>query len=196
MISVEACEPELPPLEMISGMKSASTTRLLDLVLEEAHRRRGEHFAEEEHDQPDRALAHQLEQRRVHVGLVQRLDAAELLHVLGRLLLLHVEHVVDRHDAEQLVLRVDHRQRGAVVFLENVERRRLVVGRAQRDERVVVDLRDLRRHRARAGIRGCARRRSAGRARRSRRSRSASPSRCRARGCDRAPAGSSIRRAR
>ena len=28
MISVEACEPELPPLEMISGMKSASVSAL------------------------------------------------------------------------------------------------------------------------------------------------------------------------
>ena len=46
--SVDACEPELPPLEMISGTNSASTTALRDLLLEKAHRRGGQHLAQEQ----------------------------------------------------------------------------------------------------------------------------------------------------
>ena len=56
MTSVDACEPELPPLEMMSGMNSASDDGLRDLLLEEAHRRRGQHFAEEQRRQPAGAL--------------------------------------------------------------------------------------------------------------------------------------------
>ena len=54
MISDVACEPELPPELMISGMNSASTTALRDLALEVAHRGGGEHLAEEERAQPAR----------------------------------------------------------------------------------------------------------------------------------------------
>ena len=48
MISDVACEPELPPELMMSGMNSASTTALRDLALEVLHRGRREHLAEEE----------------------------------------------------------------------------------------------------------------------------------------------------
>ena len=48
MISDVACEPELPPELMTSGMNIASTTALLDLALKVLHRRRGEHLGEEQ----------------------------------------------------------------------------------------------------------------------------------------------------
>ena len=48
MMSEVACEPELPPELMMSGMNSASTTARLDLVLEVPHRRGREHLAEEQ----------------------------------------------------------------------------------------------------------------------------------------------------
>ena len=91
MISVAACEPELPPLEMISGTKRASTTVRAICGLEEAHGRGREHLADEQDDQPARALAHHGGQRRAHVRLVERLQAAEALDVAGRFLLGHVD---------------------------------------------------------------------------------------------------------
>ena len=54
-MSEVACEPELPPELMMSGMNSASTTRPLDLVLEVPHGGGREHLAEEQrHSQPAR----------------------------------------------------------------------------------------------------------------------------------------------
>jgi hypothetical protein len=55
MISEVACEPELPPELMISGMKSARTTAR-NLTLEVSHRGRGEHLTDEERRQPPARL--------------------------------------------------------------------------------------------------------------------------------------------
>ena len=52
MISEVACEPELPPELMMSGMNSVSTIARLDLALEVLHRGGGEHLAEEERAEP------------------------------------------------------------------------------------------------------------------------------------------------
>ena len=116
------------------------------LGFKKTHDRGREHLADEEHDQPDRTLFHEVENRRVHVGLLQCLDAAELLHVLGGLLFLHVEHVIHGDDAEQLLLAVHDREGVAVVFAENFERRALGVGGAQGDETAVAKLGDARGH--------------------------------------------------
>ena len=101
----------------------------MEFVLEVADHRRREHLAEEEHHQPRRALLHQLGHRRIHVGLLQCPHAADLLDVLGRRLLLHVEHVVHRHDAEELLVAVGDRQGVAVVSLESLHRHLRRIGR-------------------------------------------------------------------
>jgi hypothetical protein len=44
-IKVEACDPELPPLLMISGMKSSQQDSLRDLILIPCHCCRGQHLA-------------------------------------------------------------------------------------------------------------------------------------------------------
>ena len=51
-----------------------------------------------------------------------------------RLLLLHVEHVVDVYDSEQILLGVDYGQRVSVVFAEKLNAHFLIVGRPQRDK--------------------------------------------------------------
>ena len=56
MTSVEACDPELPPLEMMSGTNSARTTAREISSSNSAHRRGGQHFAEEQRRQPAGAL--------------------------------------------------------------------------------------------------------------------------------------------
>ena len=68
------------------------------------------------------------------VGLVQRFHTAEFLDVLGRFLFRDVEHVVDRDDADEHSAGIDHRQRGAIVFAENVDRFLLRIGDVERDE--------------------------------------------------------------
>ncbi len=55
-------------------------------------------------------------------GSSKRFHAAELLDVFGRFLFGDVEHVVDRHDPNKHTARIDHRQRRAIVFSENVDR--------------------------------------------------------------------------
>ena len=101
---------------------------------------RRQHPAEKKHDEPHGALFHQLPHRRIHVGIIQRLGAAEFLDLLGRLLLLHIEHVVNRHDAEQLLPAVNHGQRVAVVFFESLQPRLCGVRRPERDETAVVNI--------------------------------------------------------
>ncbi len=141
MIRVAACEPELPPLEMIRGTKRARTTASLDLVLEVAHRRRGEHLADEEDDQPGGPLANHLQDRRGDVRLVQGLEAAEHLDLAGRLLLGHVEHVVERDDADQPPSVVHHGKRRAVVLPEDLDGILLGVGGLEADDPVVAQVR-------------------------------------------------------
>ena len=121
MISVAACEPELPPLEMIKRDEHREDDRAGDLVLEEAHGRGREHFADEENDEPGRALANHRRQRRAHVGLVEGLETAELLEIAGRLFLGDVEHIVEGHDSRQPAVVVDDRKCGAVVLAEDLD---------------------------------------------------------------------------
>ena len=55
--------------------------RLRDLRLEGAHRRGGQHLAQEQRRQPAGALLNHPPKRDVHVGLVERLGAADALDV-------------------------------------------------------------------------------------------------------------------
>ena len=99
MTSVDACEPELPPLEMISGMKIASTTARAISASNRLIAGGGEHLADEQHREPADALAHHVDQRDLEVGGVEGFGTADLLDVLGRLFLDDVDDVVDGDDA-------------------------------------------------------------------------------------------------
>ena len=85
--------------------------RLRDLRLEDAHRRRGQHFAEEQRRQPAGALLDHAPERDVHVGLVERFRSADPLDFPRRRRLGHVQHVVDRDDADEHAGGVGDRQR-------------------------------------------------------------------------------------
>jgi hypothetical protein len=96
MTSVEAWEPALPPLEMMSGMKSARTVARAIWCSKNAERRGGEHLADQQHREPAAALAQHLAPARLQVRDLEGLHAAELLGVLGGLFLHHVDDVVGR----------------------------------------------------------------------------------------------------
>src|SRR5207237_7199185 len=70
-----------------------------DLALEAAHGRRRQHLADEERREPARPLAYHAPEAGLQIGGVQGLHAAELLDVLGRLLLDAVADVVYGADA-------------------------------------------------------------------------------------------------
>jgi hypothetical protein len=55
MTSVEAYEPALPPLEMMSGIKSTSTTAF-SISFSKPHRGSREHFSQGEDHKPSCAL--------------------------------------------------------------------------------------------------------------------------------------------
>ena len=84
------------------------------------------------------------QKRVVQVRLVEGLHAAELLDVLGGLLLGHVEHVVDGDDADSMPCESVTGQRHAVLVLEDRHRRFLVVRCLERHHAVVHQLRDAR----------------------------------------------------
>ncbi len=144
MISVVACEPALPPEEMISGMKDRQHGGVREGAFIVAHHAGGEYLAQEKHHQPDRAFFHHAQERRLRVGIVERFAAAELLDILGVLFFLHIEHVVDGDDAEQFVFRIDDRERRAIVFLELADGRLFIIGGAESHEAVIADRSDLR----------------------------------------------------
>ena len=87
MISEVACEPELPPELMIERDEQREHDRLAQLALEVLHRGGGEHLAQEERAEPARRASGSSSPKPIcSVRLVERLHAAELLHVLGLLL--------------------------------------------------------------------------------------------------------------
>ena len=126
MTSVDACEPELPPLEMMSGTNSASTTAraissskcAIAVAVSISPTKSTE-------SQPARFLIMRPE-RRLQVGRVEGLHAADLLDVLGGLLLHDVDDVVDGDDALHAALGVDDRDRHQVVVGEDLRHRLLV----------------------------------------------------------------------
>ena len=78
----------------------------------------------------------------LHVRLVERLRSADPLDLARRRRLGHVEHVVDRDDADEHAGRVGDRQRRAIVLAEDGDRRLLIVGRLERDEPPIHQLGD------------------------------------------------------
>ena len=101
------------------------------------HRRSGQHFAQEQDHEPAGPLFHQFGQRRLRIREVQPLRTAEFLEVLGVLLLYHIHHIVDRHDAEQRPGGVGYRKRHPVQVAEQLSGHLLVVISVQRDETTV-----------------------------------------------------------
>ena len=59
-IKVAAWEPELPPLEIMSGTNRARTSALLIWSEKKAHGCRGKHFADKQNDQPSTTLTDQV----------------------------------------------------------------------------------------------------------------------------------------
>src|SRR6266852_5909620 len=100
-----ACDPELPPLEMMSGTNSASTTALA-ISFSKNPIAVAVSIAEEERGEPAGALPQHAGEGDGEVGLAQRLGAAHLLDVLGRLFADHLDHVVDGDDALHPPLRI------------------------------------------------------------------------------------------
>ena len=131
MMSEVACEPELPPELMMSGMKSESTTARAISSSKWLHGRRGEHLAEEEGAEPAGALADHRAEPDLRVRLVEGLQAAQALHLPCLLGDQGVDHVVDRDDAEEASGLVHDGQREQVVLAD--EARRVLARGAGRD---------------------------------------------------------------
>ena len=127
MTSVAACEPELPPLLMMSGTNSARmTARAISFSKNP--------MAVAVSISPMNSTASQRPRFRtmsseadLQIGLVQRLAAADLLDVLGRLLLDHVHDVVGRHDALHPAFRV-HDRNGEQALVHQQVRHGFLVG--------------------------------------------------------------------
>ena len=123
MMSVDACEPELPPLEMISGTKRASTTAFAisfskkPIAVAVSISPRNSAVSQPARFRIIRA------KRDLHVRLVEGLRSAEALDVSRRRCLGDVEHVVDGDDADEHAGGVGDRQRRAVVLPEGRDRR-------------------------------------------------------------------------
>ena len=89
---------------------------LLQLGVEVLQRLCGEHLAHHQHGQPAGALLEHAADGHLHVRLVERLHAAEFLHVLGLLFLDRVDDIVDGNDAEETLAFVDDGHRHEVVL--------------------------------------------------------------------------------
>src|SRR5690606_25031442 len=89
-----------------------------DEVLEPADGGSGQHAAEEEDDEPGCALADEIEETDAEVGLVECLEAAVLVDVLGGFFLDDVDDVVDGDDTLHPPLVVDDGEGEDVVFGE------------------------------------------------------------------------------
>ncbi len=127
MTSVAACEPELPPLLMISGTNSASTTA-------RAISSSKKPIAVAVSISPTNSTASQPPRFRTmsakpicRYGASSASHAADLLDVLGGLLLHHVHDVVGRDDALHPALGVDDGD-GQEALLDEQMRHRFLVG--------------------------------------------------------------------
>ena len=143
MMSVAACEPELPPLEMISGTNSARTTALRDLLLEEAHRRRREHLAEEQRRQPAGALPDHAPEARsaCRARRAPRMPPNRWMSSVAASSATSSTSSTVTMPMSMPAVSVTG-SADAVYRAEDRDRRLLVVGRLQRDEAAVHQVRD------------------------------------------------------
>ena len=96
VISVAACEPELPPVEMHSGTNRLSTTTSAIASSKYARAVNVNSSATNRHASQKARLRQTVTKLRLQVVLRHRADAAHAMDVLGRLLHHHVDHVVVR----------------------------------------------------------------------------------------------------
>jgi hypothetical protein len=80
------------------------------------HRACGQHLAKKERAQPAGPLPDHFEEADLHIGSLQGLHAAELLHVLGAFLDHSVDDVIDGHDPQHVTFLVDDRHGDKVIF--------------------------------------------------------------------------------
>ena len=101
MTSVDACDPELPPLEMMSGTNSASTTAR-EISASKAPIAVAVSISPRNSAVSQPARLWIIFQNAIsHVGLVEGFRSADALDVLGRRRFRDVQHVVDGDDADQ-----------------------------------------------------------------------------------------------
>ena len=137
MTSVEACDPELPPLEMISGTNSASTTaRAISFSKKPIAVAVSISPRNSTVSQPARFCTIRRNAMSMY-GSSSASDPPSFWMSSVASLLGHVEHVVDGDDADQHAGGVGDRQRRAVLVAEHAHRGFLIVGRLQRDEPAV-----------------------------------------------------------
>jgi hypothetical protein len=113
---------------MMSGMNSVNDHRLRDLGFEDAHRRGGEHFADEAAPPASRRASAPSPERRSMYGSSSASEPPMRWISRVAVRLGHVEHVVDGHDADQHPGGVGDRQRAAVVLAEHGHGGVLIVG--------------------------------------------------------------------
>jgi hypothetical protein len=103
------------PLDVLVIHDAQTYPGVVELAFVALHRRRRQHFGQEQRAQPAAALFHHLPKADFHVRLVDGRHAAELLHVLGGFLHDGVDDVVDRDDSNDATM-VDDRHREEVVL--------------------------------------------------------------------------------
>ena len=124
--TVIVCVPALPPIEATIGISTASATMLWIVASNRLMTAEARIAVEQVDEQPREArrrdLAHAVAQALVA-------DAGQQLGVLVRLLLDHLDDVVDGDDADQAIVLVDDGRRHEAVALELARDRFLVGGR-------------------------------------------------------------------
>ena len=141
MISVVACDPELPPLDNNQRQENRQHRRLLNFLFEITHRGRREHFAHEQDDSHGARFFRHVEQPDLQIRRIQRLHAAQFLDVFRRFLFRHVQDVIHRHHPHSTPANPPPARSCASYFLKAADRRFLVVRCAQRKIPVFQQLR-------------------------------------------------------
>ena len=134
VMSVAACDPELPPVEMHSGTNKLNTSTAAIAFSKYAERREREQLGHEQTGQPHRAFAPNRGERHLQVVFDHRPDGAHAQRVLGGLFPHDVDHVVVRDDADQVLLVVDDWNREKVVVGHFLGHRLLVVSGVDRHQ--------------------------------------------------------------
>ena len=116
------------------GDEEGEDDGLGDFGFEIAHGGGGEHFAEEEDDEPDGAFADERHDGSFGVGGVEGFDTAEFLHVLCGGLFGDVEDVVDGDDAHEPFVGIEDGESGAVVTAEEFDGGAFFITGAEGDE--------------------------------------------------------------
>jgi len=104
---------------------------VLELALEVLHRNRRQHLPDEKRGQPRRPLSYHRDEADLWVRLLERLHSAKALNVLGVFLDERIDDVVDRDDALDHSIVVDHWNGDEIVLTRDA--RDLLAIRVDRD---------------------------------------------------------------